>query len=641
MKNTFQIIKVFILFFALLSISGCEKDLYEEAIQLPERQSKINYVTIDQVPFLIPEIQEFNHDYDYLTSTSKSINKDALNLNLDLNKILEYVTANGLKSYSIKIKNQFEEYDDKYFENLSIYEKDGELQSFILKYNSIEDDKEFDYNTFTGEINLYNLEKDLAGIIQYENGENKCIKIVVGGWHIVDFGGGDLYCWYEGGSGSGGASSGGSAGSGTGGTGGTGTGGTGTGGTIGTGSSGSGSSGTGGTGSGHTGGGSGGSSPVTANPVRLAEQWIYNLDTNSLGFCSEQFFSLSTEAQTLMINYIIQNNYTGTNLNSAKLYLRTLIKNPNGAFNFLIGSSTQTQTNVFNYLIQNNFNTQSTNFVNQCINQMMNNPGLELDIDASSKSPMNIDRNAIDNNTPEGQKFNQIYDKLSDVPEFKTLFTDLFGPNNRINVKFQLVTDLPDNVLGQTGKEDQNGPNTNLLIKINKSILSQNSNIKRNNMEIVKTILHECIHAYLVLKALYPTLGQPIPSAENLTLSQLTNLLYPISPFNPNQQPEAQHQFIFDQMIPTMENILSQLLPVLTTNPKRIQCEATNILQQQWQWSKYIHYISLRGLEWCDSMISQYQLTFPNGEIHGVGIEFSEFTQYDTTGHTTLDYTMP
>ncbi len=405
MKTKIKLLFKLFMVTLFFTFSSCEKDLYEDAIPTPERQNKINYVTIDEVPFLIPKIQEFNHDYDYLTQASKTTNKDALYLNLDLNKILEYVTENGLKSYSIKIKNQFEETDDRYFENLNIYEKEGKLQSFILKYNSIEDDKEFNFSTFTGEIDLYDLDKNLAGTLQYQNGVNKCIKIVIGHWHILDFGGGDIYAWNDGGGGSGsgsggegGSGSGGGGGSGSGsggpGSGSSGTGSSGTGGT-GTGGTGTGGTGTGGTGSGHTGGGAGGSSPVAPNPVTQAEQWVYNLDSGLMSLYSEQFFTLSNEAQTLMINYIIQNNYTGTNLMNAKYFLKSLISNHNGAFNFLVSSSVEIQTSVFNYLIQNNFNSSSANFTNQCITQMINNPGLELDLYATSKSPAFIDLSKV------------------------------------------------------------------------------------------------------------------------------------------------------------------------------------------------------------------------------------------------------
>jgi hypothetical protein len=75
---------------------------------------------------------------------------------------------------------------------------------------------------------------------------------------------------------------------------------------------------------------------------------------------------------------------------------------------------------------------------------MIANPDLNLDIAASFKSPMNIDRSARDQNTPEGAIFNEIYDKLKDVPEFKALFVDLFNENqDRFNIKFQIADLAP------------------------------------------------------------------------------------------------------------------------------------------------------------------------------------------------------
>jgi hypothetical protein len=71
--------------------------------------------------------------------------------------------------------------------------------------------------------------------------------------------------------------------------------------------------------------------------------------------------------------------------------------------------------------------------------QIILNPNLTFDIDASFKSPFNIDRSAIDNNSDEGKRFNEVYNVLKKVPEFKAFFTNIFdGPQTRLNVKFEI-----------------------------------------------------------------------------------------------------------------------------------------------------------------------------------------------------------
>jgi hypothetical protein len=172
---------------------GCDKDLYEDQIQ-QTFEPKTSYVAIDKVPFLIPSIQQFNNDYLYLTEESKGkvMSKEGLDLNLNLGHILEYVAANGLKSYSVSIEKEFQQFDDIYFENLHIYEKDGGYEKVIFKYNPIDDTVKFDLNTFTGDVELFDIDYTNLGVIQYVNGDKVCVKITVGCLHVWDFGGGNI-----------------------------------------------------------------------------------------------------------------------------------------------------------------------------------------------------------------------------------------------------------------------------------------------------------------------------------------------------------------------------------------------------------------------------------------------------------------
>ena len=98
-------------FFIGISFSSCEKELYEDAIH-ESPKGTINNVNINDVPFLITSVEKFNKDYSFLSDPLKvkNTNKDGENLNLNLEQIIEYVQANGLKKslglmmiYTLKI----------------------------------------------------------------------------------------------------------------------------------------------------------------------------------------------------------------------------------------------------------------------------------------------------------------------------------------------------------------------------------------------------------------------------------------------------------------------------------------------------------------------------------------------------------
>ncbi len=183
MKKSIAILFLSILTAFSTFFSSCE-NLVNDEVESTSQKGKINYVNISEVPFLIPTIQKFNPDYAFLSDPSKPSNKETLNLNLDLNSILEYIGSDGRKTYSIKILHEFNDYDDKYLENLHVFKENEEYKSFILKFNSLDDTKPFDENTFTGDAEIYDLEHELQSISNYEDGILRCNKIINGPWHI-------------------------------------------------------------------------------------------------------------------------------------------------------------------------------------------------------------------------------------------------------------------------------------------------------------------------------------------------------------------------------------------------------------------------------------------------------------------------
>ena len=259
------------------------------------------------------------------------------------------------------------------------------------------------------------------------------------------------------------------------------------------------------------------------------------------------------------------------------------------------------------------------------INQMILNPSLKMDIGASYKSPFNIDRSSITYNLakPENQKFNEVYDALVKSPEFQKLFVDLFDKNIRFNVKFEIVdhvyekNDPTKNEVHATTSED---PVTrNIVIKISKQILSPDGTMKQTKIENAKTILHECIHAYLFVKAGNPNVGVDFVS--------MLNEMYPT--------PLAQHDFMYNNMIPTMQKVLGEIRDLVTTTPKRTILEGYTmhptinpLTNAPFNWADFYKFISYSGLDEA-SCFKEYVLKDSN--------LLSLFNQYVTAGKIELD----
>jgi len=153
--------------FAVLALltAGCSKDAYDDSIMQSKQNQNLGVkkVSIDEVPFLQPTVDQFMQR----GAASRGIE----DLQLDLTKILEYSEANGYKSYSISIiGNDFSDKEDYFFETLNIIKNEEEYKAFITKYNQEDDSKPFSMLTFTGTIEISNIENTLKKIEEFENG---------------------------------------------------------------------------------------------------------------------------------------------------------------------------------------------------------------------------------------------------------------------------------------------------------------------------------------------------------------------------------------------------------------------------------------------------------------------------------------
>ena len=243
---------------------------------------------------------------------------------------------------------------------------------------------------------------------------------------------------------------------------------------------------------------------------------------------------------------------------------------------------------------QNNFTSKDQAFVDEFIAQRTANPSLSLDFIACYFSPMNVDLDAIDLNSPEGEKFIEIYSSLIKSPEFKKLFESIFKDSKRFNVKFEIGS-VQNGANGNTNT-DLNNPTLN-TITISPDFLKNS-----NKMEIAKTIIHECIHAYLNVKLCDSGQGMPIPTLNDLDFFNVVNQQY--NGFKGNQD---QHNFIYNYMLPSMVTILSQVKDTLVsatdnTNIKEtvVYPNAPDLSQSvNFDWNDCYLYLSLNGLQNC------------------------------------------
>ncbi|OYQ35121.1 hypothetical protein CHU92_11120 [Flavobacterium cyanobacteriorum] len=287
----------------------------------------------------------------------------------------------------------------------------------------------------------------------------------------------------------------------------------------------------------------------------------------------------------------------------------------------------QQKTEITAYLFDNGVSTDALNDVIAFIQSSIDS-GLKLDFDASQDSPANVDLSAVSGNSPEEEKFREIYQILREQPLFKELFNDLFDDNLTVNVKFRI-----DNIAtnGQcVPKNLSNGRYYN-EITIDREHLLENSNVY-----IACSIIHECIHAYLLEKIRNSTIGMTVPNLSNNEFATAMNHVYN------GQDPEMnQHNFMFNHMAPVIADILADLKDELLTPEEiaKVENPAENngyymyapanpptgpsTTPITWVWEDYFRYMSLQGLQTCTAFQQDYPIN---------SVAYYYFLSYFTTG---------
>lgn len=261
--------------------------------------------------------------------------------------------------------------------------------------------------------------------------------------------------------------------------------------------------------------------------------------------------------------------------------------------------------------------------------------GSLTDVWASLRSPVNVDRSGINNNTPEGLKFNSIYNALTQSPAFQNLFVDLFENNNRFNVKFEIVDHVYSNNNPANGEVNGNtqliaGTN-DVLIQINKQIILPGMTKSQSKLLIAKTIMHECIHAYLNIKLKNSGAGISIPNINNKDLSDLINNQY-----NGFKGSQDQHNFIYNYMLPTMRTILADVKDFLVSSDDNTEIMSRSLHPLYpnldpsvlFDWDDCLLNIALNGLQNCSFFQNEIG-TFDNYNNPLITIDITKMNNYN------------
>ncbi|MEZ4878131.1 MAG: hypothetical protein R2805_11340 [Flavobacterium sp.] len=318
-------------------------------------------------------------------------------------------------------------------------------------------------------------------------------------------------------------------------------------------------------------------------------------------------------------------------LSPIRLFVNSLSPDQLNWWNLI--ATDQEKINIENYVNQNTNVDEANEFALQFITQSYLNQNLTLDFEASKKSPANIDRSAIDKSTPEGAKFDLVYEQLMKSPKFKELFIDLFQNNDRFNVKFQIGA-VPNGANGNTDTDLEN-PTLNLITISPQYLLSS------NKMEIAKTIIHECIHAFLNVKLCDAGQGMSIPTLNNMDFYNVVNQEY--NGFSPGQN---QHNFIYNYMLPTMVTILSEVKDFLVSPADNTSIMSTVLHpnnpepnpSQPFNWNDCYYYLSLGGLQNCLFFQNEIGTFNQNGSVSTVIdlIQMNLYNQYHSICHANL-----
>ena len=260
-------------------------------------------------------------------------------------------------------------------------------------------------------------------------------------------------------------------------------------------------------------------------------------------------------------------------------------------------------------------------------NHYSSNSPFSVDLSGLIKTP--CDEN-ISTDEVENEKLLCIYDKITKSSKFKDLFIDTFGDSENLNIKFIVSDTLTAN--GRCSpREIKTDPRTKKIISadidilINKNIIDSYSAIS-----VARTVIHEALHAYLMVKQYGCNQGTPFQSMGDKEMAKLLN-----DYFEECTPLQGQHEFMFNFMIPTMSGILADIKDDFIPSNHQLLAESdytfineNNPLGQEvsWNWNEFYKYFSMAGLQKSNVFLNTIQNT-PSKLAN-----FNSYVQIGTTG---------
>lgn len=174
---------------SVLFLLSCEKETFDESLNAEGSQSiDKTIISIGEAPGILPILQQYQQNSNSKEGDSLTID----NQELDLESILKVTDSYGKETYSITKKKVFEAYENRYFENIHIFEKNGGFDYCTMKYDALDDSKKYDPKTFTGIVDLYDKEGNHIAFMDFVNGQRIHLKWVVSYdcWEILIWGDG-------------------------------------------------------------------------------------------------------------------------------------------------------------------------------------------------------------------------------------------------------------------------------------------------------------------------------------------------------------------------------------------------------------------------------------------------------------------
>ncbi|MGM0635330.1 MAG: hypothetical protein ACQESK_04650 [Bacteroidota bacterium] len=302
--------------------------------------------------------------------------------------------------------------------------------------------------------------------------------------------------------------------------------------------------------------------------------------------------------------------------------------------------SYDTKNEIQDFLEGEDYSSDAVDFIMEVIEVLNENPDFSPDFELSYKSPYNIDLTNVTpdetNPEPEKERFIEVYEAVTESSMFKNMIQQTFDENERLNVKFEIIENLSssntnDPAHGKailhmgTLNETEGNEAVDITIQINKNSLVGSNSVSK--IAIAKTIMHEFIHAYIYIKLINANLGA---SLEDLNNNDLAESLNDYNVALDGNSAAAQHEFMFDKMVPTLSNNLAQILNLLVPQNHQAGASEYNFEGTQtevedprdetnfvditlpdtpWNWNEFYYYFSLGGLQNTDAFYNSIWLS--------------------------------